>query len=661
MIAIQNISIQFGARSLFRDLSFVIQPKERIAFAGPNGAGKSTLMKMLVGELTPDSGRIIRARGVSVGYLAQEGVEGTERTVYEEVESAFAGVIGLQAKIDDLGESLTALDPASEAYRETLDRMGDLQLRLEDADPARIRPRIETVLLGLGFARDKLDRPTRTFSGGWRMRIALARLLLQEPDLLLLDEPTNHLDLDSQRWVEKYLLTYPGGIALISHDRAFLDSIVRRTLAFEHGRVEEYSGNYSFYERESVARRELLVKAKANQDRVIRKTQQFIDRFRAKATKASQAQSRIKMLERIERIELENEGPEIHFQFPPAPAGGQSVLRLENVAKQYGPLTVFENFNLAIDKGDRIAVVGVNGAGKSTFSRLVSRREEPTSGKIIPGHNLITTHFAQDQAEELNPELTALATLEEVDTGGAHIDRRSVLGCFLFRGDDVFKPVSVLSGGEKSRLALARMLLAPSNFLVLDEPTNHLDMASQTRLQAALLDYEGSFVVVSHNRDFLDPLVNKVLEFRVGLPPRVFLGNVSDYIAKREEEERLAATASPHSSTHPGTTRPPAQANRKDQRRAEAQRRQERARRLKPLQQELESVETRITALEEERTTLATRANDPALFEVREEAMLVIHRMRDLEKELESSYTRWNDLTEEIETVEAELPITQDP
>ena len=657
MIAVQGIGIQFAGRVLFRDLSFVIRPKERIALVGPNGAGKTTLLRLLAGQIAPDTGRIVRARSVRAGYLPQEGVAASARTVFAEVEAAFAGVLDLRQRLDGLGEALATLDPGSPDHLELLDRMGDLQLRLDESGTARIRPRIETVLQGLGFRRDDLDRPCAGFSGGWQMRIALAKLLLEEPDLLLLDEPTNHLDLGSLRWVEKYLQAFRGGIVLISHDRGFLDSLARRTLAFTCGKVEDYSGNYSFYERESVARREQLEKAFANQQREIGRTQRFIDRFRAKNTKATQIQSRIKMLEKLERIELEREGPEIRFSFPPAPPSGRLVARFEKVSMRYGgDLNVLEDFDFSIDKDDRIAVVGVNGAGKSTFSRLVSLREVPTAGTVVHGFNVRPSHFAQDQAEELDPRLTALETLECVDTGGAPIDRRSVLGCFLFRGDDVFKPVAVLSGGEKSRLALARMLLHPSNFLVLDEPTNHLDMASQARLQGALLDYRGAFVIVSHNRDFLDPLVNKVLEFRSGLPPRLFLGNVSDYLETVEREGPGADQDQngqgsgnvPYGGGAPGAT------SRREQRRIEARRRDERNRMIKPLRKRLAALEQAIAGQEAEKAELTARIDDPATFGDHGTARAVLARFAETEAFLEAAYREWHDLAEQIEAGEAE-------
>ncbi|QQL45145.1 ABC-F family ATP-binding cassette domain-containing protein [Sulfuriroseicoccus oceanibius] len=660
MLAVQHVRIEYGSRVLFADLSFVIQGKERVALVGPNGAGKSTLMKILVGRVTPDGGKIVKAKAVRVGYLAQEGIETSGLTLMQEAESAFGDILGVEKRLEELGAELEVLDPKSDDYAETLDRMGDLQLQLEEHDVSRIRPRIETILRGLGFKQGDFDRMTDEFSGGWQMRIALAKLLLQEPEVLMLDEPTNHLDIEAQRWLEGYLKSYRGAILLISHDRAFLDALCKRTLAFGNGRVEEYSGNYSFYEKESVLRREQLEKAAANQQREIEKTEDFINRFRAKATKAKQVQSRIKMLEKIERIELDQDGPEVRFKFPDAPPSGQAVVKLEDVSKHYGEKRIINNWDFTVEKGDRIAVVGVNGAGKSTFSRIVAEKEPLTGGKMTFGHNVMLNHFAQDQAEELDPKLTALETLESVDTRGSKIDARSILGCFLFRGDDVFKSVSVLSGGERGRLALAKMLLTPSNFLILDEPTNHLDMASQARLQSALLDYQGTFAIVSHNRDFLDPIVNKVLEFRVGAPPRLFLGNVSDYIAKREAEEKEAARVEAlHASASAGAAAASgggaSGVNRKEQRRIEAEKRKLRASKLKPLEDQLEKVEARISELETTKAEMVEKMNDLSTFESKEEAQLFLQSFKDVDAELEGAYSQWSDISEEIEKVTAEL------
>ena len=492
MLAVENVSIQFGGRTLFSDLSFVVRARERVALAGPNGAGKSTLLKIICGLEGADGGGITKSKAATVGYLPQEGVHHSGLTLYEEVQTAFGDVVAMQSQLDELSEKLGEFETTSDEYADVLEVFGDLQLRLEHHDVAKMRPRIEIILDGLGFSKADLERDTGEFSGGWQMRIALSKLLLQEPSVLLLDEPTNHLDISSQRWLEQYLQNYQGAIILISHDRAFLDSLTNRTIAFESGRAQMYAGNYSFYMAERVARREQLERAYKNQQREIEKEEKLINRFRAKASKAKMVQSRIKQLEKVERIEIEQEESGIAFHFPQPRPSGYTVVRMEKVSKAYGDLQVLRDLDLEINKGDRIAIVGVNGAGKSTFSRLVAGVESLTSGELKLGHHVDTAYFSQTHAEELNPERQVLQTVEETASREAVANLRTLLGCFLFRGDDVFKQVKVLSGGERSRLALARMLLKPANFLVLDEPTNHLDMQSQEMLQRALGEYNGN-------------------------------------------------------------------------------------------------------------------------------------------------------------------------
>ena len=582
MLAVENVSIQFGGRTLFSDLSFVVRAGERVALAGPNGAGKSTLLKIINGLEGCDSGKITKAKAATIGYLPQEGVHHDGKSLFEEAQTAFGDVIAMQQQLEELGTKLGELDPTSEEYADVLEVFGDLQLRLEHHDVAKMKPRIETILAGLGFSKGDLTRETGEFSGGWQMRIALSKLLLQEPSVLLLDEPTNHLDLQSQRWLEQYLQTYHGAIILISHDRAFLDSLTNRTVAFDSGRVQQYAGNYSFYLQEKDARREQLERAFKNQQREIEKEEKLINRFRAKASKAKMVQSRIKQLEKVERIELEQDESGISFRFPQPRPSGHTVIRLENVRKAYGDLEVFNDLEFEITKGDRIAIVGVNGAGKSTFSRILSGAEDVSSGERKLGHHVDVSHFSQNHADELDPGKQVLQTVEETASREAAANLRTLLGCFLFRGDDVFKQVKVLSGGERSRLALARMLLRPANFLVLDEPTNHLDMQSQEVLQRALSEYTGTYVIVSHNRAFLDPIVTKTLEFSVGRPPRMYHGNVSYYLEKKAEEEAAAAKgAEARAGRGAGTDSGGAsasgsgKANRKEQRRLEGQRRQE--------------------------------------------------------------------------------------
>ncbi|MEE1265908.1 MAG: ABC-F family ATP-binding cassette domain-containing protein, partial [Akkermansia sp.] len=466
VFAVQDLHIEFGPRVLFDSLSFVVEQGDRIAFAGQNGAGKSTLMKCIVGALEPDRGKVMLPKHTQVGYLPQDGIHIAGTPLLDEVLGSVGNIVELQQVVDELSADLQKLDSASPEYKDTLEEIGRLELILLDRDATRLRPRTESILRGLGFADKDFTRDCGEFSGGWQMRIALAKLLLQEPEVLLLDEPTNHLDLQSQRWLEQSLRTYRGAICIISHDVALLDNLVTRTIAFHHGRAEEYAGNFSFYLKESKLRKEVLLRQAKAQQREIAKTQEFIDRFRAKATKATQVQSRIKQLEKVELIEVEDDDAVMSFHFPPPPPGGHTVVKLEKARKAYGPITLLDGYDFTMAKGDRIAIVGVNGSGKSTFTRLISGTEEPDAGTFAFGHHTQVAFFSQTHADVLNNEQTVLECVEAAASRETRPMVRNILGCFLFRGDDVFKKIGVLSGGERSRVALVCMLLKPANFLI---------------------------------------------------------------------------------------------------------------------------------------------------------------------------------------------------
>lgn len=543
MLAIKKLRVEFGARVIFKDLSFTVMPKERISFAGHNGAGKSTLMKCLGGALQANGGEISKPKDCKIGYLPQEGIHIKGISLWDETESAFGEAKQVQDKLDALTEKLSTTDSSSDEYLEILYKMGDLDIELERFDPNTIKPRVESVLLGLGFKQSDFSRDCSEFSGGWQMRIAMAKLFLQEPEVLLLDEPTNHLDIDSQTWMEQYLFNYPGAIIIISHDLALLDALTKRTIAFAHGKAEEYAGNYSYYLTESKLRKEIQIKAYHAQQKEIEKTKQFIERFRAKASKASQAQSRLKQLEKVELIVLEQEDAVMNFTFPKPPPSGQSVAKLEQASKAYGKLNIFDGFDFEIERGERLAIVGPNGAGKSTFCRLITGQEAPDSGEFILGQKSAISFFSQNHADELDPDKSIIETCEAVASAKNAPLVRNILGCFLFRGDDVFKKIGVLSGGERSRVALVCMLIQPANFLILDEPTNHLDVQSQAVLQRALADYPGAYLIVSHNRSFLDPIVTKTIEFRPGKSPEIYHGNVSYYLDKKVEEKAQSKAA----------------------------------------------------------------------------------------------------------------------
>lgn len=658
VFAVQDLHIEFGPRVLFDALSFVVEQGERIAFAGQNGAGKSTLMKCIVGVMEPDHGRVLLPRYTHVGYLPQDGIHISGTPLLEEVLGSVGNIVELQQTVDALSAELQQMESSSPSYRETLEEIGRLELILHDRDAASLRPRTESILRGLGFAEKDFTRDCGEFSGGWQMRIALAKLLLQEPEVLLLDEPTNHLDLQSQRWLEQNLRNYRGAICIISHDVALLDNLVTRTIAFHHGRAEEYAGNFSFYLKESKARKEALIRQAKAQQREIAKTQDFIDRFRAKATKATQVQSRIKQLEKVELIEVEEDDAVMSFHFPPPPPGANTVVKLEHICKAYGPITLLKDYDFRMDKGDRIAIVGVNGSGKSTFTRLISGTEAPDAGTFSFGHHTEVAFFSQTHADVLNNEQTVLECVEAAAGRETRPLVRNILGCFLFRGDDVFKKIGVLSGGERSRVALVCMLLKPANFLIMDEPTNHLDFQSQDVLQRALAEYPGSYCIVSHNRQFLDPIVNKVLEFRPGFAPRLFHGNVSQYLETVEAEERrrreqatAVVAASPTAVQDRG--------KRKELRRARAMARELRAKILKPLQQDLERTEEEIAAKDERKAAISAELEKPENMSDNQKLMELTQEYQQLERETEALFTRWEELSVEIERKTAELDETE--
>ncbi|MCB1121292.1 MAG: ATP-binding cassette domain-containing protein, partial [Verrucomicrobiae bacterium] len=533
MIELKDIFLQYGPKVLFNEISTVIGTRDRIGLVGSNGSGKSTLIKLLLGESEADRGEIICPDYISLGYLPQDGIEVSGKTLYSEVEGAFEDVLSLQAKIEEADEKMLEMDTSSEEYYELIDLIGEWEHKLEQHEPEKMKSSIEKMLLGLGFSMKDLDRDTGEFSGGWKMRIALAKLLLKEPSLLLLDEPTNHLDILSQYWLEQYLVHYEGSIMVISHDRAFLDTITNRTIHLSMGRLTSYSGNYSFYEAESQARVDQLRKARDNQQKEIARQKEFINKFRSNGKKASMVQSRIKALDKMELVEVPREEKKMYFRFPEPPVASAKVIELERVTKSYGDIQVFENLDFHIESGDRLAIVGVNGAGKSTLARILAGVEPYQSGERTTGINTVIAYFAQQQTNELNPENTVLEEVQKAafDAGNQETNPRAVLGALLFSGDDALKKISVLSGGERNRVALAKMLMQRANTIILDEPTNHLDIRSKEVLQEAVKLFKGTVILVSHDRNFLDPLVNKVLEVRKD-GTRMLTCNVSEYIQR---------------------------------------------------------------------------------------------------------------------------------
>jgi len=536
MIQLSSLSKSFGDRVLLDSVSWQIDDRERVGLAGPNGAGKTTLLKILAGLDEADSGTVVKPSGLAVGYLPQDGLSHSGRTLIEEAGLAFKPLLDMRAEIQSLEERLGD-DHADEAeHAAMLTKYSELQDNFRRLEGYSIDLKITTVLRGLGFAPEDFDKPSETFSGGWQMRIALAKLLLTRPGLLLLDEPTNHLDLEARNWLEEYLADYPHAVILVSHDRFFLDAVVTRITEIGLRKLTDYTGNYSDYLVERDARMEQLRKLKREQDDEIERMQAFINRFRYQATKAAQVQSRIKMMEKIVPIEIPPERKRVHFTFPACAKSGRTVLDLRGVRKAYGTRVVFESVNVHIERGDRIALIGPNGAGKSTLMRMLSAVEDPDAGTRTEGHQIITQYFAQDEATRLDPTLTVYQTL----AGDAPIHMvphiRNILGGFLFSGDDVDKPVRVLSGGERTRLAVARMLLRPSNTLLLDEPTNHLDLDSKDVLLDALEDFGGTLIFVSHDRYFVDKLATKVISIGGG-DALLYPGNYEEFLWSQKNRE----------------------------------------------------------------------------------------------------------------------------
>ncbi len=658
MLSVNNLDIRFGEKYLFKNISAQVYKGNRIGLVGVNGAGKSTLLKIMAGVENCDDGVVNCSKHFSIGYLAQESAElFSEKPLYEEAETAFAPLLALQAESDLLNGKMQNSDPKSDEFKLLVERHGEIQHQLDGSDIYSIAGKIERVLLGLGFKRTDMEKPVVSFSGGWQMRLKLAKMLLEAPSLLLLDEPTNHLDLESLTWVEKFLKNYNGAMVIISHDRTFLDKTTEATWELSFGKIDSYKGNYSFFVKEKVERRAIEKGAYDNQQAKIKQTMRFVDRFRAKATKAKQVQSRVKQLEKIEKIEISEDEHQIKFTFPPAPPSGRDVLKVEDLSKSYDGKQVFSSVELLLNRGDKVAVVGVNGAGKSTFLKILANQIDLDAGSVQLGANVKLSYFGQHQAQELSPQLSVLDTMALSGEEMTITKTRSLLGAFLFRGEDVEKKVSVLSGGEKSRLALAKMIARPANCMLLDEPTNHLDMSSQDVLQEAMSQYDGTIVVVSHNRYFVNSFVNKVLEVRDGIIS-VFEGNVTEYLVKQEElqareKERLEKSKTGQSQKE--KTASESQDNRKERKRQEAKKRQERSRRAGPWLKKLKDAEDQVESFELKKEELEEQMAAPDLYSDEKRWAEVSEIYEDCKRRLDRWYTKWETAQAKIDEIDAEL------
>ena len=535
MISVENLTVEFSAKALFDKVCYVINKRDRIALVGKNGAGKSTMLKIIAGLQEPTSGKVAIPKDITIGYLPQHMIHNDDTTVKEEASKAFNRILELQQKLEQLNTELCErIDYESDSYMMLIEQIAQLNEQLDMQGGGNFDAEVEKTLMGLGFVRSDFERPTNEFSGGWRMRIELAKILLQRPDVLLLDEPTNHLDIESIQWLEQFMSNYPGAVVLVSHDKKFLDTVTKRTIEISLGKIYDYKANYSAYVELRKERREQQMRAYQNQQKEIADTEAFIERFRYQATKAIQVQSRIKQLAKIERIEIDEEDTSrLHLKFPPAPHSGSYPVIMEDVAKSYGSHVVFSGVNFTLNRGDKVAFVGKNGEGKSTLVKCIMNEITDYTGKLQLGHQVKIGYFAQNQASLLDETKTVFETIDYVAVGDIRTKIRDILGAFMFGGEASDKKVKVLSGGERSRLAMIRLLLEPVNLLILDEPTNHLDMRSKDVLKQAIQEFDGTVIVVSHDREFLDGLVDKVYEFGGG-KVREHLGGIYDFLAAKK-------------------------------------------------------------------------------------------------------------------------------
>ncbi len=641
MISIQNLSVEFNSTALFSGVNFVINKRDKIALVGKNGAGKSTMLKIIAGLQEPTGGVVAAQKDITIGYLPQQMILTDERSVVEEVRTVFGKLDEMKASLARMNTELAErTDYESESYAELIDRISNLSDLVQMEESENGEAELEKTLLGLGFVRSDFDRNTSEFSGGWRMRIELAKLLLMRPDVLLLDEPTNHLDIESIQWLETFLKQKANVVVLVSHDRAFIDNVTNRTLEISCGKVYDYQVNYSKYVVLHQERIEQQMRAYENQQKQIQQTERFIERFRYKATKSVQVQSRIKQLEKIEEIEVDEvDNSRLNLKFPPAPRSGDYPVICEGVAKKYGDHTVFSNVDLTIKRGEKVAFVGKNGEGKSTLVKCIMN-EIPYDGNLKIGHNVKIGYFAQNQASLLDGEITVFDTIDQVAVGDIRTKIRDILGAFMFGGEASDKKVKVLSGGEKTRLAMIRLLLEPVNLLILDEPTNHLDMKTKDVLKQAITDFDGTVIVVSHDRDFLDGLVEKVYEFGGG-KVREHLGGIYDFLQHKQMESLRELEKSAPSKTDNDQIQEPAVSSGKQSyaEKKEFEKQIRKAERLvKDTEAKVSQLEAELKVVEDK---LAAGATDNDLFE----------RHGEVSKSLDAAMSEWEDATMELENL----------
>ncbi|HRH11505.1 MAG TPA: ABC-F family ATP-binding cassette domain-containing protein [Bacteroidia bacterium] len=640
MISVNAVTVSFGGYNLFDNISFLINPKDRIGLAGKNGAGKSTMLKLLAGEQNPTKGEVAVPRDIKIGYLPQDMIHQHGRTVFGETETAYHEINLLEQRIDKINHELeTRTDYESEAYGKLIEEQTEIYTRLDIIGAGSKEEEIEKILKGLGFERKDFERQTAEFSGGWRMRIELAKLLLQKPHVLLLDEPTNHLDIEAIMWLEEFMETFPGAVVLISHDKTFLDTVTSRTIEIVNGKTYDYKTNYSRYLVLRQERIEQQENAQKNQQKIINQTEVLIDKYRAKANKASFAQSLIKKLDRMERVEVDDMDTSVlNFRFPTPAHSGKIVLTVEHAGKKYGDKQIFSDASFIITKGEKIGLVGRNGEGKSTMMKMISGKI-PFDGTVQIGHSVLPGYFEQDQEEKLDPKKTVFETIDDAAVGEVRKQVRGLLGSFLFRGDDIDKKVQVLSGGERGRLALCKLLLEPYNLLLMDEPTNHLDIRSKEILKKALLDYEGTVIMVSHDRDFMKGICNRLFEFRDG-KVKEHLCDIEEFMQMRKVERLneldLDKKAKVEVKKAPVTVDEDTVAKQKK----EAEQKQ--------LRSQLKKAEENIERLEKEIKEADQKLADPKEYEKLMNDQTFFAKYNTLKKELEKEMEKWEKISSDL-------------
>ena len=648
MIDLINISLQFGGKYLFKDVNYKISSGDKISLVGANGTGKSSLLKILDGSLEPESGQVQKQKRISIGYLPQENVIHVGKTLLEEASSALSDILVLQNKETEITQSLNNPDLSDEEEMDLVHQLGEVHHMLEGLDSYSAESKVEKILVGLGFEEADFSRLTDQFSGGWQMRIALAKILISQNDILLLDEPTNHLDIDSLEWLIDFLKSYKGGLLIVSHDKNFVNQVTNRTLEILLGRFYTFKGDYDSYIKYKIERDELTLHQFGQQQKKIQETQKFIERFRYKATKSKQVQSRIKQLEKVELVELPENKSEINIRFSEPPQSGRTPIKLRSIYKSYGDKKVFEGIDFELEKGEKIAFVGPNGAGKSTLAKIIAGVIDFNSGERILGHNTIVSYYAQDVADNLNPDLDIIESVDGIAENKTVGQLRSLLGSFLFSGDDVFKKVGVLSGGEKSRVALCKILLTKANFIMLDEPTNHLDFNSKLILQKALLDFKGSLILVSHDVDFLRPITTKVVDIRKG-KLKTYLGNIDYFLSEREFFFQERDKSTPVKKEKVETI------NRKEQKRLEAEIRQQKHKATKDLSKEISKWEEKINAYENEIKNFEKQLANPEIYTESVTAKETTSKFNRTKSDLDSAIKKWEELNEKLHKIESQF------